>query len=140
MLLAGTTNSVGSATFPEWLPPLIIIPVMVLIVLMIRKSRKGQKLTKKLSDKAEFYLIPHFIMWTGYRFQKIPYVKLNLFRIELNSKPGQPASSWHERKSLICPSKPTLKFKVRRFQVWWGNRWRRDVWDFGCDNRGKDKK
>lgn len=47
MLLAGTTNSVGSATFPEWLPPLIIIPVMVLIVLMIRKSRKRAKANKE---------------------------------------------------------------------------------------------
>ncbi|MCI8949839.1 MAG: hypothetical protein HFG49_07310 [Lachnospiraceae bacterium] len=47
MLLANTTNSVSSANFPEWLPPLIIIPVMVLIVLMIRKSRKRAKANRE---------------------------------------------------------------------------------------------
>ena len=47
MFLASTTNSVSSANFPEWLPPLIIIPVMVLIVLMIRKSRKRAKANKE---------------------------------------------------------------------------------------------
>ena len=47
MLLISTANSVSSANFPEWLPPLIIIPVMVLIVLMIRKSRKRLKANKE---------------------------------------------------------------------------------------------
>lgn len=46
MLLANTTNSISSANFPEWLPPLILIPIMVLIIMGIRKSRKKRKANK----------------------------------------------------------------------------------------------
>lgn len=43
MLLTGSANS---ASFPEWLPPLIMIPILILIVLGITKSQKKRKINK----------------------------------------------------------------------------------------------
>lgn len=40
MLLTVTTNS---PDFPEWLPPLIIIPIIVLIIFKIRKSKSRKE-------------------------------------------------------------------------------------------------
>lgn len=44
MLLINTTNP---SNFPEWLPPLIFIPIIILIVLRIIKSNKKKKARKE---------------------------------------------------------------------------------------------
>lgn len=46
MLLANTTTAVSSGSFPEWLPPLIIIPIMILVIVGIIKANKKKKLQK----------------------------------------------------------------------------------------------
>ena len=49
MLLASTTiTAANSGNFPEWLPPLIIIPIIVLVIVGIKKANK-----KKKAQKAE---------------------------------------------------------------------------------------
>lgn len=46
MLLTSTTTTVNSGNFPEWLPPLIIIPIMVLVIIGIIKANKKKKMRK----------------------------------------------------------------------------------------------
>ena len=46
MLLTSTTTTVNSGNFPEWLPPLIIIPIMILVIIGIIKANKRKKMRK----------------------------------------------------------------------------------------------
>lgn len=46
MLLANTTTTVSSGDFPEWLPPLIMIPIMILVIVGIVKANKKKKARK----------------------------------------------------------------------------------------------
>lgn len=46
MLLTSTPTSISSGNFPEWLPPLIIIPIMIFIIAGIVNASKKKKTRK----------------------------------------------------------------------------------------------
>lgn len=54
MLLTSTTTTVNSGNFPEWLPPLIIIPIMILVIIGIIKANKRKKCEKLNCNKVDF--------------------------------------------------------------------------------------
>lgn len=46
MFLTSTSTSVSPETFPEWLPPLIMLPIMILIIVGIVNASKKKKARK----------------------------------------------------------------------------------------------
>lgn len=88
MLLTSTTTTVNSGNFPEWLPPLIIIPIMILVIIGIIKANKRKKMRKAELQQSGLLTYTAFNHVNGLPIAENLLCEIKSYRDRLDFKAG----------------------------------------------------